>query len=323
MRKLLDRCRAVVKGVGKPPDHGFILIVVISAIGILALVAVSFAQITNSHVRAAASAVQSAGAETLADAGVQLAILDLVANRQASGPQPRRFALNGTALACDAGNGNRLIISVQDEAGKVDVNVADERLIGALLAGLRVQASGAIADAILDFRDTDANRRPQGAERADYLAAGRSQGPKNASLSVVDELEQVLGLNAADVAGLRPHVTVYSGQTGIEESSATAALLAILSRGRARAGGFTMTTEEAEPDDRVRQLPAQFVGGAGGRFFSVRSEAHAGRAIFVREAIVELGRSRVTPFTLHRWFRGALARTEQPAAAEADPLPPC
>jgi general secretion pathway protein K len=299
------------------------LIVVISAIGILALVAVSFAQITGSHVRTAASAVQSAGAETLADAGVQLAILDLVANRQPSGPQRRRFALNGTALACDAGSGNRLIISVQDEAGKVDVNVADEGLIRALLAGLGVQASGAVADAIIDFRDTDGNRRPQGAERADYLAAGRSRGPKNASLSVVDELEQVLGLNAADVAGLRPYVTVYSGQTGIEQNSASAALLGILSRGQGGAGSFATATEEAEPDDSVRQLPAQFAGGAGGQFFSVRSEAHAGRAIFVREAVVELVRSRAAPFTLHRWFRGALMRTDQPAVAEADTLPPC
>ena len=323
MRRLLDRCRAVGSGRGEPPDRGFILIVVISAIGILALVAVSFAQITGSHVRAAASAVQSAGAETLADAGVQLAILDLVANRQASGPQRRRFAPNGTALECDAGNGNRLIISVQDEAGKVDLNVADERLIGALLAGLGVQASRAIADAILDFRDADGDRRPQGAERADYLAAGRLQGPKNAPLSVVDELEQVLGLNAADVAGLRPYVTVYSGQTGIEQNSASAALLGILSRGQARAGDFATATQEAEPDDSARQLPAQFAGGAGGRFFTVRSEAHAGRAIFVREAVVELVRSRAAPFILHRWFRGSLARGEPPMGTDADLLPPC
>ena len=101
MRSLLDRCRTVVWS-REPGDRGFILIVVISAIGTLALVAASFAQITSSHVRAAASAVQSAGAEALADAGVQLAILDLVAARSASAPR-QRFAPDGTAQSCDAG----------------------------------------------------------------------------------------------------------------------------------------------------------------------------------------------------------------------------
>ena len=74
MRSLRDWCGKVV-GQGEARERGFILIVVISALGVLALVAASFAQITSSHVRTAASAVQSAGAEALADAGVQLAIL--------------------------------------------------------------------------------------------------------------------------------------------------------------------------------------------------------------------------------------------------------
>jgi general secretion pathway protein K len=306
MRSLLDRCRTVVWS-REPGDRGFILIVVISAIGILALVAASFAQITSSHVRAAASAVQSAAAEALADAGVQLAILDLVAARSGSAPR-QRFAPAGIAQACDAGDGNRLVISVQDEAGKVDVNSADERLIRALLAGLGVPSSAAVADALLDFKDADDNRRPQGAERAEYLAAGRSQGPKNAPLSVVDELEQVLGLSAADAARLRPHVTVYSGQSAIALRAASPALLALLANGRApeEPVDASAAKEDVAPDDHPRQLPREFGGGAEGRFFSVRSEAHAGRAIFVREAIVEIASSRAKPFVLHRWYRGAM-----------------
>ena len=138
MGALLERCRTALRW-RTTGDRGFILIVVISAIGILALVAASFAQITSSHVRAAASAVQSAGAEALADAGVQLAILDLVAARSGNAPPRQRFTTDGVAQTCDAGDGNWLAIAVQDEAGKVDVNVADERLIRALLRGTGVR----------------------------------------------------------------------------------------------------------------------------------------------------------------------------------------
>src|SRR5262249_3621688 len=151
-------------------------------------------------------------------------------------------------------------------------------------------ANLAVADAIMDYRDADGDRRPQGAERSEYLEAGRPYGPKNAPLSVVDELEQVLGLNAGDVALLRPHVTVYSGQSAIAQSFASPALIGILSRGHRRAGVFTTTEEpgksdpvKTEPEEPQGPLPPQFVGGAGGRVFSVRSVAQAGRALFIRE----------------------------------------
>ena len=320
MRRLHEWCRRIV---GQGDTRGFILIVVISALGILALVAASFAQITSSHVRTAASAVQSAGAEALADAGVQLAILDLVAGQPADAP-PRRFARDGTAQACEASDGNVLVISVQDEAGKVDVNAADERLIRALFSALVIPASAAAADALLDFRDADDNRRPQGAERADYLAAGR-QAPKNAPLTVVDELEQVLGLTAVDVARLRPHVTVYSGQSGIAPSLASATLISLLSRQSASTlpTDTSATKEDAETESFLRQLPREFAGGSGGRYFSVRSEAHAGRAIFVREAIVELSPSRARLYVVHRWYRGSVRHDGPARGTEGGTLPRC
>jgi general secretion pathway protein K len=328
MPRLREWCRGVV-GQALGRDRGFILIVVISALGVLALVAASFARITSSHVRTAASAVQSAGAEALADAGVQLAILDLVAGQPADTSR-QRFAQDGTAHACEADGGGVLVISVQDEAGKVDVNSADERLIRALFAALAIPSSAAATDALLDYRDADGDRRPQGAERAEYQAAGRTQGPKNAPLRVVDELEQVLGLGAADVARLRPHVTVYSRQSGIAPGLASPALVSLLSR----PGASTLPTdepatkeagskEESESPSFLRQLPREFAGGSGGRYFAVRSEAHAGRAIFVREAIVEVGIARARPYVLHRWYRGSVRSDGPVRGTEGEALPRC
>ena len=83
------------------------------------------------------------------------------------------------------------------------------------------------------------------------------------------------------------------------------------------------TGDDAEPGSFLRQLPREFAGGSGGRYFAVRSEAHAGRAIFVREAIVELGTSRARPYVLHRWYRGAVRLDGPVQGAEGDALPRC
>jgi Tfp pilus assembly protein PilX len=76
-------------------ERGFVLVVVIAAIGLLALAAAGFAQVTRSHVRAAASTLSSSTAGSLADAGVQLAVLDLMAARRDPASQ-RRFTVGGS-----------------------------------------------------------------------------------------------------------------------------------------------------------------------------------------------------------------------------------
>ena len=118
------------------------------------------------------------------------------------------------------GDGQRLVISVTDESGKVDLNAADERLLQALLAGAGVPSSRAVTEAIMDFRDNDNIRRPQGAETEEYAAAKRV-GPKNAPFSVIEEIEQVLGVDSEIARHLRPHLTVYSGAPGIDTASAS------------------------------------------------------------------------------------------------------
>jgi len=70
-------------------------------------------------------------------------------------------------------------------------------------------------------------------------------------------------------------------------------------------------------------VPREFAGGSGGRYFSVRSEAHAGRVIFVREAIVELGTSRARPYVLHRWYRGSVRSDGRVQGADGGTLPRC
>jgi general secretion pathway protein K len=212
-------------------ERGFVLLVVLSALGLLALVAATFTQVARMHIKAAAASVEGARAEALSDAGVHLAILVVVAAREQEAAN-RRFALNAVPVTCSfEEDGATLTIAVRDEAGKVDLNIASEALLRALVLGAGIDGGDAAVDTILDFRDADDDRRLSGAERAEYRAAGRPHGPKNGALVTVEELSGVLGLTQADVDLLRPFVTVYSGQAAVDPAVASGALIDVLSRG--------------------------------------------------------------------------------------------
>jgi general secretion pathway protein K len=290
-------------------ERGFVLLVVLSALGLLALVAASFTQIARTHIKVSAVGSEGARVEAAADAGINLAILELVSARE-SEPQQRRFPLNGTPVSCRLDGSDAILsVAVQDEAGKVDLNIASEELLRALVVGAGVEAGAAVVDAILDYKDTDDDRRPSGAERAEYKAAGRPQGPKNAPFFVIEELAGVLGLRQADVDRLRPFVTVYSGQTGIDPNVAAEGLAEVLSRGAQEGGGLHFK-KALNSGMRLRgavgAVPEQFMSASVRRAFAIRSEARMpGGTTFVREAIVELGASRMTPYIVRRWLRAS------------------
>lgn len=313
---------------GGGSQRGFVLLVVLSTLGLLAVAAASFAQIARNHIRQAAVASEGARAEALADAGVHIAILDLVAARE-SPSSDRRFALDATPLACGiGGDGATLTIAVHDEAAKVDLNIGSPPLVRALVLGLGLSAGEAAADAILDYRDEDHDRRFSGAERPEYLAAGRPRGPRNGTFLAVEDLAGVLGITQADAGRLRPFVTIYSGLGAIDASVAPEALVDILARGLREGGGPSLlegglaASELSGIGHGSGRLPPRFLAASTRRAFSVRSQARtAGGATFVREAVIEFVAPRASAFLLRRWYRGSSAAPA--ASADAEALPPC
>jgi general secretion pathway protein K len=290
-------------------QRGFVLLIVLATLGLLSVVVVTFTQVSRTQVKVAATSSESARAEALADAGVSIAILDLVAARGKE-PSASRFSFDATLHACRIGHEGVLAISIQDEAGKVDLNVGSEQVIRALILGLG--GGEAAVDAVLDYRDEDDRRRASGAEEPEYRAAGRAMGPKNGPFLAIEELANVLGLTQADAERMRPFVTIHSGQQGIDTSVAPKFLLDIVRRGVERGGTSTFGdhgNDEADVDAENRvgpPLPAQFLAASTRRAFSIRSEARTpAGAIFVREAIVEFLVPNAATFVLRRWNRGA------------------
>jgi general secretion pathway protein K len=297
-----------------PRERGFVLLIVIWVTGLLALISASFAVAMRTHIKVTANTIENARAEALADAGVHIAVMDLFATRT-NHSREGRFAVDGTATVCRAPTGDLLRIAVEDEAGKVDLNMANERLLTTLLQALGASSgeASAHADRILDFRDADDERRLAGAEQPEYRAAGLVHGPKNAAFHTIEELEQVLGVPAGWIGRLRPLVTVYSGQGGIDPSVASIDLLAALEQ-----SGFPSATRSFGPhsDARSRRslpVPAEFVAASQGRAFTVRSEARLLHgATFVREAVVEFRATRTSTHVFRRWHRGQASPADAP-----------
>ncbi len=307
---------AVADGWRLSQDGGFAVVVVLLALGLLALVAASFSLAVRSQLKTTASLSASARAEAFADAGINIALLDLLAARE-DRTRPRRFPIDGTSVGCRLKDGVSLVVSVQDEAGRVDLNAAGEVLLKALLrgSGLSDSRSSELAQRILDFRDRDDERRALGAERPDYTAAGLP-GPKDAALDAIEELGQVLGADAELINRMRPFVTVHSGLGGVDPKVAPASLLAILSSGYAAAGS---SGTAIPPLANRGVLPALLVEISPQQIYAIRSEVvTAEGARFVRDATVDLGARRARAQIFKRWQRGSSA-----ASPALGPLPPC
>ncbi|MDH5822354.1 type II secretion system protein GspK [Luteimonas sp. RD2P54] len=199
----------------------------------------------------------------------------------------------------------QLRVRVVDETGKVDLNAADQPLLAALLrvAGAEPGQAGALAGAILDWRDPDDLGQPQGAaEDPQYAAAGLPYGAKDAPFESVGELELVLGMTAELVAVLREHVTVHSGQARPDQRYAGAEVLEAMGLD----AGPLLEQRRMAP---AMELAAE-LGGGGSGTYSIDSRARLpdGRDA-VLQAVVRAGGNGLpgAAYTPLRWKEGTSA----------------
>jgi general secretion pathway protein K len=321
MRDLLARGKN-----GNEGEQGFTFLVVIWALSILIVLSLVFGAAVSAHLKTTRNAVDNARAEAFADAGVEVAVVSLAAWRMQMERDPR-FPRNGRPVRCSLGDGDWLSIAVEDEAGKVDLNTADERLISAALlaAGVAAGEAADLAQRILDYRDDDNDRRPKGAERSEYRDRDRI-GPKNQPFNALEEVEQVLDAPAGLSEALRPYATIYSGEQSIDGNLAPRRLLAAVANPRSE-----LAREEAmRPIEGTSQdlaAPADLAGSAGGRVFRILAKARTAQgAVFVREAVVEFVSAQPDAYVFRRWRKASTLTTERERDQEPaliGDLPPC
>ncbi|MET0090084.1 MAG: hypothetical protein ABW068_08715 [Candidatus Thiodiazotropha sp.] len=113
--------------------------------------------------------------------------------------------------------GREMLIHLQAERDRLDLNQVTEGQLRALLAALEVEPErqSALAAAMLDWRDRDNLHRLNGAEDDDYRAAGKPYGAKDAAYDSVDEIGLVLGMTPELKARLFPYLAVSrAGDSG-------------------------------------------------------------------------------------------------------------
>ena len=291
-------------------EQGFALVIVLWVVALLSIVAASLAFSMRTETTLAHDLVTQAQARALAEAGVYRGILELYNPdrlrrwRGDGSPHQVRFA------------GVPITVSLQDEAGKIDLNSAQRGLLDALLraSGIEDERRDALLDAIEDWRDPDSLRRLNGAEDQEYEAAGRTHGAKDATFNTVEELQQVLGVTPRLFKRLRPALTVHSHSAGIDDRVAPPAVLrALLLSGEDRDLEEVIARrrdDAAEPGQNPRDaltpiIDTRFVVPSNGVIYTVWAEARLPpqtRASIA--ATIKLAQRSGKPYTVLMWQEG-------------------
>jgi len=300
-------------------QQGYALVAVLWVIMLLSLIAAAVLSLTRTETNLARNLIESGRAEALADAGVHRAIAALLLRDVAARPRADGSAYHWQFYEDD------VLISVQDEAGKIDLNHAPDRLLAGLFkaVGFDPEATNRLVAAVRDYADADDLRRLNGAEDAEYIAADRPSGAKDAPFNSLDELQQVLGISRELFDTIAPALTIYSGQRNLDPRTAPRlALLAMpgatpeqvdaILQARALAAEEASLGGEGPPD--MTQPEAVNTAPSRGGIVTIRATAEtAGGAKFERLAVVQIGDDPRLPFTIREWRR--VWSTE---AAEAD-----
>jgi len=212
--------------------------------------------------------------------------------------------------------GAQVQVRIIAEGGKVDLNQSDATLLAGLLRALGSDPGEAtrLAGAIIDWRDPDSLSQPAGgAEDADYAAAGRAYGAKDAEFESIAELEQVLGFTPALYAKIAPHVTVHSRSPRPDPAFATAPVLDAMGMEGERivAGRGVVDPATGLPLVGGGALPSLGGGPAAGGTYSIDSRAQLAdgrqsllRAVVQTNAPTGLGAA----YTTLHWEEGASPR---------------
>jgi general secretion pathway protein K len=185
---------------GSPRDErGFVLLVVLWTVAILALLLSGLAAASRVDIRLSENRRGEATARAAADAVLSETILEQLRSGTIV-PGPRRF---GAA---------RVDIDVRNLSGRINPNLASVDLLKAFLVALGVnqQEAESLAAAIVDWRSSGPDPSPHGAKTPQYLAAGLTYSPPGRPFESVAEVGDVLGMTQTLLAAMRPYLTIWT-----------------------------------------------------------------------------------------------------------------
>jgi general secretion pathway protein K len=308
--------------------RGIALISVLWITAFLTVAAGALSREAREDTQLARNLVETAQARQAAAGAIDLAILGLL---QETGATPTSTPDSTETFAVGEAQVHML---VADESGRIDLNAAPVELLAGLLQAVGVEdtEAAALADAIADWRDPDDLRRLNGAEDADYRRAGKAYDAKDRPFESVEEVQLVLGMTPDIYRAIRPALTVYSRQPGINPAVASRlALLAVPGTNPDDVERYVVERDRNVRDGLPPPAPPigdrRYLSAARARAYTLYAEARMpSGALTHLGATVRLTRSVRTPYTVLDWQPEppeasqlfAAAAKAAAAAAEAD-----
>lgn len=208
-------------GARKAQDRGAALILVIWAIGLMAVIAALIARDSHLDALEGNRLRDALSGQMMIESGQRIALARLA--------QPADGIASGFPIVCTLPAGE-LIINVRPVNALIDLNSSPEETLAALFAALGVRGPDAATYAarIADYRDGDTAARPGGAEFADYQRAGLAHGPANRPFLRTGEISEVFGLPPALISAALPHLTAHSHTTQVDALYAAPEVLAAI-----------------------------------------------------------------------------------------------
>jgi general secretion pathway protein K len=294
-------------------QRGIALIAVLWLTVLLTVIASGFAFSMRGGALAARNTMSVAQARAAADGAVARVAFELARPRNTPDVwlpdgRVRTWADGEIAIASTA----------LDESALIDLNAAADPLLKGLLenvGGLDPDTSEHVLEAILDWRDPDDLKRPNGAEADDYRAAGLKYVPTNAPFGSVGELQRVLGVTPALMTRIAGSLTVYSQQRGINTATAPRdSLLAIPGVAPDQVDAFIAARSDALANQLpVPPFPPAQAYAASSPVWRIHVEATTPDGVtFARDAVVRSQNDPRQPMVVLLWDEGETLQRSAP-----------
>ena len=277
----------------------------------LGMMAAATQDLTVTSVRAERRALTRAHLDEDLDAATVRAILALddarAGYRWRIDSQPYPFTYDGVDM----------IVTVQDEDGKFDLNQADDDTLAPLFesVGVDQKTANILADRIVEWRtaaDSDDAHTLHGGSDADYAAAGLPWRPRHDDFQSISEVRLLLGMTPQIYERIRPAITVYSRNDSPDEDVASRMVLNALYPGNpsqvdkimaAHAASGTQTSTDNSDSDSDSDSGAIISPGTdlSGRAFEIDVEASYNGRHMVRRTVVLMTGDSTKPYLVEHW----------------------
>ena len=205
-------------------EKGIALFMVLWVLILLSGIATEFCFAMRTEVNMVRNFKEQTEAYYIALAGLNRAIFELVRNE--SSPEKKKLLADENEASAETSprwrmnthippvpfTAGRFMVRMGNEAGKININTADEPLLKMMLNGfdLEEQEKSIIVDSIMDWRDKNDLHRMNGAENDYYQSLPEPYDCKNGDFDVIEELLMVQGITPEIFyGGLKTKVTAF------------------------------------------------------------------------------------------------------------------